>query len=64
VAQELYQSARRLRVFVAETPARPLEGLLDALTLPAEEARARVVGGIALLRQAGGRAGGRAGGGK
>ena len=49
VAQELYQSARRLRVFVAETPARPLDGLLDALTLPAEEARGRVAAGVALL---------------
>jgi uncharacterized protein len=49
VAQELYQSARRLRVFVAETPTRKLDGLLDALTLPAEEARVRVAEGVALL---------------
>ncbi|MGH7585388.1 MAG: HD domain-containing protein [Gemmatimonadales bacterium] len=49
VAQELYQSARRLRVFVAETPSRKLDGLLEALTLPAEEARVRVATGEGLL---------------
>ncbi len=42
VADELYRSARRLRVFVASAPARSLNGILDLLALPAAEARRRV----------------------
>ncbi len=37
VADELYRTARRLRVFVARTPARPLTGLLELVTWPAAE---------------------------
>ena len=40
VADELYRSARRLRVFVAAAPKRPLNALLELLTLPAARARA------------------------
>jgi uncharacterized protein len=42
VADELYRSARRLRVFVAGTPNRPLDGLLDLLTWPAPEVERRL----------------------
>jgi len=42
VADELYRSARRLRVFVASAPARSLNGILDLLVLPAPEVRRRV----------------------
>jgi HD superfamily phosphohydrolase len=42
VADELYRSARRLRVFVARMPDRPLEGLLDLLTWPAAEVSRRL----------------------
>src|SRR5207249_47050 len=42
VADELYRSARRLRVFVAGTPDRPLDGLLDLLTWPAPEVERRL----------------------
>ena len=42
VADELYQSARRLRVFVASPPGRPLDGILDLLALPAPEVRRRL----------------------
>ena len=42
VADELYRSARRLRVFVASAPPRPLHGILDLLALPASEVRRRV----------------------
>ena len=42
VADELYRSARRLRVFVARSPARPLDGLLELLTWPAEEITRRL----------------------
>jgi uncharacterized protein len=37
VADELYMSARRLRVFVAQTPDRPLEPVLELLTWPARD---------------------------
>ena len=38
VAEELYQSARRLRVFVAAPPARPLDRqVLDLITRPASQ---------------------------
>jgi HD superfamily phosphohydrolase len=42
VAEELYQSARRFRVFVARTPPRPVTGVLDLLSIPAEEMKTRV----------------------
>ncbi len=42
VADELYRSARRLRVFVARLPDRPIEGLLDLLTWPADEVARRL----------------------
>ncbi|MBA3521541.1 MAG: HD domain-containing protein, partial [Gemmatimonadales bacterium] len=49
VADELYRSARRLRVFVAKAPARPLEGLLDLLTCPAAEVERRVAEEVSLV---------------
>lgn len=42
VADELYRSARRLRVFVAEPLRSPLAGLPELLTLPAAEVRRRL----------------------
>jgi HD superfamily phosphohydrolase len=42
VADELYRSARRLRVFVAEQRHAPLTGLQDLLTWPAAELRRRL----------------------
>jgi hypothetical protein len=42
VADELYRSARRLRVFVASSPSRPLDGILDLLALPAADVTRRV----------------------
>ena len=49
VADELYQSARRLRVFVAGTPNRPLDSLLDLLTWPAPELERRLSGEMSLV---------------
>ncbi len=42
VAEELYQSARRFRLFVAAPPMGTVERLLPAMTLPAEEVRRRL----------------------
>ena len=42
VADELYRSARRLRVFVAEPPQAPLASLPDLLTVPAAELQRRL----------------------
>jgi len=42
VADELYRSARRLRVFVARTVSRSLAGILGLVTLPADEVRRRL----------------------
>jgi len=42
VADELYRSARRLRIFVASPPARPLEPVLEILTWPASEVERRL----------------------
>ena len=42
VADELYRSARRLRVFVAEKPRTPLRGVPSLLTIPAAELRRRL----------------------
>ncbi len=51
VADELYRSARRFRVFVAQpiTRARGLAKLLDLVTIPAGEVTARLDAGRALL---------------
>jgi hypothetical protein len=49
VADELYRSARRLRVFVARAPERTLEGLLDLLTWPAEEVARRLTDEVSLV---------------
>jgi HD superfamily phosphohydrolase len=42
VADELYRSARRLRVFVARLASRDLAGVLSVVVLPAEEVRGRL----------------------
>jgi HD superfamily phosphohydrolase len=42
VADELYQSARRLRIFVAMPADRALDGVLDVLTWPAPEVERRL----------------------
>ena len=49
VADELYRSARRLRVFVARTPQRSLEGLPELLTWPAEEVARRLADEVSLV---------------
>ena len=49
VADELYRSARRLRVFVAGTPSRPLDRLPDILTFPAAEMDRRLRDGGPLI---------------
>jgi hypothetical protein len=49
VADELYRTARRLRVFVAAAPSRPLEGLMDLLTCPAPEVERRLAGAATLV---------------
>lgn len=45
VADELYRSARRLRVFVARPLPRPLHGLLELLTMPADDIERRLTQG-------------------
>jgi HD superfamily phosphohydrolase len=49
VADELYLSARRLRVFVARAPERSLEGLLDLLTWPADDVARRLAEEVSLV---------------
>ncbi len=49
VAEELYRSARRLRVFVTRQPGKALDGILDLVTLPSEEIARRLDGGERLL---------------
>jgi uncharacterized protein len=49
VADELYRSARRLRIFVSSQPDRSLDPVLAILTWPAEEVEARVAGQSSLL---------------
>jgi len=49
IAEPLYQSARRLRVFVAASPARPLPDLMDLVTVPAADVRQRLVDGEVLV---------------
>jgi hypothetical protein len=50
VADELYRSARRLRVFVAQPAARSLDGILEVSTLPAAEVSRRLSAREPLLR--------------
>jgi HD superfamily phosphohydrolase len=49
VADELYRTARRFRVFTAERSGNRLERILHLATLPAEEVEARLAGKSALL---------------
>ena len=49
VADELYQSARRLRIFVATPPGRPLAPVLEILTWPAHEVERRLDEQLALV---------------
>ena len=49
IAEPLYQSARRLRVFVAEPPGRPFPNLLELVTLPDVEVRRRLDDGEELV---------------
>ncbi len=49
VADELYLSARRFRVFVASMPDRPLDALLDILTMPAADVSRRIADQDALV---------------
>lgn len=49
VADELYRSARRLRIFVTSAPSRSLERVLHLLTLPADEVRRRIEEGAHLF---------------
>jgi HD superfamily phosphohydrolase len=51
VADELYRSARRLRVFVAEPARGSLRGVPDLLTCPAAELRQRLDGQSTLLER-------------
>jgi HD superfamily phosphohydrolase len=49
VADELYRTARRFRVFTAERAGKRLERILGLATLPAEEVEERLLGKKALL---------------
>jgi hypothetical protein len=49
IAGELYQSARRLRVFAARPPLRPIERLAGVARLPAEEIERRIGAGAPVL---------------
>ncbi|HQR18822.1 MAG TPA: HD domain-containing protein [Gemmatimonadales bacterium] len=49
VADALYESARRLRVFTEGRASARLEGLMGLVVLPATEVRRRIDGGIPLL---------------
>ncbi len=49
VADELYRTARRLRVFVARMPERSLDGVLDLLTWPAAEITRRMADEVSLV---------------
>jgi hypothetical protein len=51
VADELYRSARRLRVFVREAPRASLRGVPDLLTCPAAELRRRLDEEMPLLER-------------
>ena len=49
VADELYQSARRLRIFVARPIERTLDGVVTLVALSADTVRARLAAGASLL---------------
>ncbi len=49
VADELYRSARRLRIFVAGEPKKPLDGVLELLTCSAAELEHRLMRNSKLL---------------
>jgi hypothetical protein len=49
VADELYRSARRLRIFVSSPPTRSLEPVVALLTWPAEQVEARVAAAASLI---------------
>jgi uncharacterized protein len=49
VADELYRSARRLRIFVAGAPKKPLDGVLELLTCSAAELEHRLTRNTKLL---------------
>jgi uncharacterized protein len=49
VADELYRSARRLRIFVSSPPSRSLEPVVPLLTWPAEQIEARVAAASSLI---------------
>jgi hypothetical protein len=51
VADELYRSARRLRVFVKDAPPTPLHGVPELLTCPADEVRRRLAQAAPLLQR-------------
>jgi HD superfamily phosphohydrolase len=51
VADELYRSARRLRVFVKDAPPTPLHGVPELLTCPADEVRRRLAQAVPLLQR-------------
>ena len=51
VADELYRSARRLRVFVKDAPTVPLHGVPELLTCTADEVRRRLDEGSPLLQR-------------
>jgi hypothetical protein len=48
VADELYRSARRLRIFVSNQPSTSLDGILPLLTCPPDEVRRRLNEGVNL----------------
>jgi len=49
VADELYRSARRLRIFVSDQPSRPIDPVLSLLTWPAEEVEKRIAARVSLI---------------
>jgi hypothetical protein len=49
VADELYRSARRLRIFVSSQPSASLEPLVGLLSYPADVVRRRIQQGVNLL---------------
>jgi HD superfamily phosphohydrolase len=49
VADELYRSARRLRIFVSSLPDRSLDPVIELLMLPANEISGRAAAGSSLL---------------
>jgi hypothetical protein len=51
VADELYRSARRFRVFVVQPVTRSLDGILEVSTLPAAEVARRLSAREPLLRR-------------